>query len=207
MYIPKSNIIADRNEAIDFMKRFSFGTVITSKDNIPTATHLPFLVELKNDKIYLTSHFAKANEQWKHITGSIILVIFSEPHAYVSPSNYEKELNVPTWNYISIHSYGTGKLVTEFEKVMEILEKTIDNYEKSYQEQWKSLPDEYKINMIKGIIAFEIEVVELQGRKKLSQNKSAIEQRNIINTLSKSGNSNESIIAEYMMKELKSEVS
>jgi len=151
----------------------------------------------------LSSHFAKANEQWKDIERNKILVIFSEPHAYISPSNYEKELNVPTWNYISIHSYGKGRLITNTEKIIELLEKTIDNYEESYKRQWDSLPDDYKINMSKGIIAFEIEVVDLQAKKKLSQNKTKTEQKNIISSLSKSDNSNEKLIADYMMKEQK----
>ena len=67
--------------------------------------------------------------------------------------------------------------------------------------QWNSLPNDYKINMSKGIIAFEIEVDDLQAKKKLSQNKTETEQRNIISTLSKSDNSNEKSIAEYMKKE------
>jgi len=203
MYIPKSNILTDKHEAIDFIKKFSFGAIITSKDNIPVATHLPFLVELRNDKIVLTSHFAKANEQWKDIEEKKVLIIFSEPHAYISPSNYEKELNVPTWNYISIHTYGNGKLITDSDKIIELLEKTINNYEEFYMKQWNSLPNDYKVNMSKGIVAFEIEVDDLQAKKKLSQNKTETEQRNIINTLSKSDNSNEKSIADYMKKEQK----
>lgn len=202
MYIPKSNILADRNEAIDFIKRFSFGTIVTSKDNVPTATHLPFLVELINEKIVLTSHFAKANEQWKDIEGNKALIIFSEPHAYISPTNYEKKLNVPTWNYIAVHGYGTGKLIMDFDKVIEVLEKTITNYEESYKTQWDSLPINYKERMSKGIIAFEIEVDDLQAKKKLSQNKTEMEQQNIINSLSKSHNTHERLIADYMEKEL-----
>ncbi|MCB9201863.1 MAG: FMN-binding negative transcriptional regulator [Flavobacteriales bacterium] len=201
MYIPKSNILTDRNEAVEFMKRFSFATIVTSKDNIPTATHLPFLVELKNDKIILSSHFAKANKQWEDIEENQVLVIFTEPHAYISPSNYETKLNVPTWNYISIHSYGKGKLITNFQEVIQLLENSIDNYEETYKKQWDSLPNEYKIKMIKGMVAFEIEVTDLQAKKKLSQNKTYSEQQNIINTLYKSVNSNEQLIADYMKKE------
>lgn len=203
MYIPKSNLLADKNEAIDFIKKFSFGIIVTSIENIPTATHLPFLVELRNDKIILTSHFAHANGQWKDIEGNKVLTIFSEPHAYISPRNYEKELNVPTWNYISIHAYGKGKLITNFNKIIEVLEKTILNYEESYKTQWDSLPNDYKERMSKGIVAFEIEVDDLQAKKKLSQNKSEIEQKNIINSLSKSHNTNEKLIADYMAKVLK----
>ncbi|MEO7048120.1 MAG: FMN-binding negative transcriptional regulator, partial [Ferruginibacter sp.] len=128
------------------------------------------------------------------------LIIFSEPHAYISPKNYDKELNVPTWNYISIHAYGQGRLVTETDKTFEVLEATIDNYEISYRQQWVNLPDEYKLKMSKGIVAFEIVVTDLQAKKKLSQNKTDAERQKIIECLSKSNDTNEQLIADYMRK-------
>jgi transcriptional regulator len=187
------------------MKQFSFATIITAKDSFPMATHLPFLVTTKDDNIILSSHFAKANEHWQDIENKNVLVIFSEPHAYISTKNYDKELNVPTWNYISIHAYGQGKLITETEKTFEILEKTIDNYETSYRKQWDNFPEDYKLKMSKGIVAFEIIITDLQAKKKLSQNRTETEQRKIIDTLSKSTDTNEKIIAEYMKNNLQNE--
>jgi len=205
MYIPKINLATDKDEIIAFMKQFSFATIITAKDNIPTATHLPFLVSSGSEEIILTSHFAKANEQWKDIQTNNVLVIFSEPHAYISPKNYDKELNVPTWNYISVHAYGQGKLITEAENVFKVLENTIDNYESSYKEQWNRFPEEYKQKLAKGIVAFEITVKDLQAKKKLSQNRTATEKQKIIDTLSESHDTNEKIIAAYMKKDQKEE--
>jgi len=202
MYIPNSNLMTNRTEAIEFMKRFSFATIVSAKDNNPIATHLPFIVALRNNNITLTSHFAKANEHWKSIENTQSLVIFIEPHAYISPKHYEKELNVPTWNYISVHAYGQAKIITEEQKVFEILENTIDNYESSYKQQWNGLPDEYKLRMSTAIVAFEIVVQDLQAKKKLSQNKTENEQRKIIDTLSKSNEQNEQLIAEYMKNNL-----
>jgi len=198
MYIPHLNLMNDKTEIVEFMQRFSFATIITAKDNYPVATHLPFLVTQKEDAIILTAHFAKANQQWKGIENNTVLVIFSEPHAYISPKHYDKIQNVPTWNYIAVHAYGKAALITEQQAVMNILERTIDNYEQSYKAQWKDLPDEYKLGMIKGIVAFEITVIDIQAKKKLSQNKTANERINIINSLSKSDDTNEQLIAEYM---------
>lgn len=202
MYIPKTNLMTNKTEIVEFMKRFSFATIITSKDNFPTATHLPFVVTTKDDNIVLSSHFAKANEHWQDIENNSVLIIFSEPHAYISTKNYDTEHNVPTWNYISIHAYGQGKLILETEKTFEILEATIDNYETSYRQQWDSFPEDYKLKMSKGIVAFEILVTDLQAKKKLSQNRTDMEQRKIINTLSKSKDTNEKITAEYMHENL-----
>src|SRR5215207_9813322 len=161
MYIPKINLETNRQKIIAFMKQFGFATIITARDNIPRATHLPFVVSVKDDNVVLTSHFAKANEHWTEIENNKSLVIFSEPHAYISPKSYEKELNVPTWNYISVHAYGQGRIITETDKVYEILELTINNYESSYRNQWDNFPEGYKLKMSKGIVAFEIVVTNL----------------------------------------------
>jgi len=96
LYIPKINLETDREKIVAFMQRFSFATIITAKNNLPVATHLPFLVTIREDNVILTSHFAKANNHWSDIENDKVLVIFSEPHAYISPKNYGKELNVPT---------------------------------------------------------------------------------------------------------------
>jgi transcriptional regulator len=198
MYIPKINSTTDKNEIVAFMKAFSFATIITARGNLPIATHLPFLVSNKEDSIVLTSHFAKANEQWKDIEQNKVLVIFSEPHAYISPTNYDKPLNVPTWNYISVHAYGRGELITDTQKTFEALEATIDNYESAYRQEWDNFPQEYKLKMARGIVAFEIVVTDLQAKKKLSQNRTETEKKKIIDTLEKSNNTNEQLIATYM---------
>lgn len=112
MYVPKINEVTDIHEIVDFMKRFSFAAIVSVQNNLPVATHLPFVVIVKNDTITLYSHFAKANPQWKNIEDDTVLVIFSEPHAYISPVHYDQFLSVPTWNYISVHVYGKVKTVT-----------------------------------------------------------------------------------------------
>lgn len=201
MYIPKINLATNQNEIVSFMKQFSFATLITAKEGLPIATHLPFLVSTRDEKVILTSHFAKANNQWQDIVENKILVIFSEPHAYISTQNYDKPLNVPTWNYISIHAYGKGKIISETEAVFKVLENTINNYEADYQRQWDSFAMEYKLKMANGIVAFEIEVYDLQAKKKLSQNRTETEKEKIIETLSKSKDSSEQAIADFMRKE------
>jgi transcriptional regulator len=200
MYIPKINLAGNREEIVAFMQQFSFATLITAKDGLPVASHLPFVVTAKEDNIILTAHFAKANEQWQDIEQNKVLVIFSEPHAYISPKNYDKELSVPTWNYISVHAYGQGKLITETAAVMTLMEEAIDNFETAYKQQWNNLPADYKSKMLNGIIAFEIVVTDLQAKKKLSQNKTGNEKKKIIDHLSKSNDSNEKLIADYMSK-------
>lgn len=200
MYTPKHFQLTDEQEAINFMQRYSFATIVTATDNVPFATHLPFLVSKRNDKIILSSHFAKANPQAAEIIGKEVLVIFTEPHAYISPKHYEKETNVPTWNYIAVHAYGKATILPEGEQTADLLVQMISNYEADYLTQWNNLPDEYKQRMMKGIVAFEIIVDDLQGKQKLSQNRSEVEQENIINALGKSADTVEAEIGKYMSR-------
>ena len=202
MYIPSFNSFTERQDIIAFMQRYSFASIVTVIDGKPEATHLPFLVKEENDKLILRSHFAKANPQAKSITESDSLVIFTEPHAYISPSNYETEKVVPTWNYIAVHAYGKATLLQSIEQKAELLKHTINTFEAGYFKQWEGLPEDYKLKMMNGIVAFEIEVTDLQAKKKLSQNRTGVEKDNIINSLEKSTDTNERELAAYM-KQLK----
>lgn len=201
MYTPKLNLITDQQEAISFMQRFSFATIVTVNDGVPSATHLPFVVSQRDEQIVLTSHFAKVNPQATEILNCRPLVIFTEPHAYISPRHYESEQSVPTWNYIAVHAYGTAVIIDSPEAKAQLLEHTIQFYETGYLKQWNGLSQDYKLNMMKGITGFEIVVDELQGKKKISQNRTEKERENIITELSKSDISAERDIAAYMEKQ------
>lgn len=198
MYIPKQFVAKDREEVIAFMRQYNFATLVTAKDNFPRGTHLPFVINERDGKLILTSHYAKANEQWKEVTENQCLVIFNEPHAYISPTHYDKVESVPTWNYLSVHAYGKARLLAGVEESIAVLESMIDSFEASYKQQWDGISDDYKLKMIKGIVAFEIEVTDLQAKKKLSQNKTLAERQRIIETLAHSEHGTEQDLARIM---------
>src|SRR5690606_33442863 len=127
-----------------FMPRCSFATIINSQQDKPIATPLPFVFTRKNNELLLISQFAKSNKQWKLIDHGVSLVIFAEPHGYVSPSHYESMLSVPTWNYIAVHAYGTGRLISEPDEINQVLEQTIGQFEEAYMLQWNSLPEDFR---------------------------------------------------------------
>lgn len=139
MYIPKHFLNTKDEEALSFMQKYSFGTIVTAESGRPVASHLPFLVQKCENGIVISSHFAMANPQAESINSQEVLIIFSEPHAYISPRHYEKEQSVPTWNYISVHAYGKCRIIEEEASKFELLERTILNYEEAYQEQWNKL--------------------------------------------------------------------
>lgn len=198
MYIPKYFAEIDEKKLIAFMREFNFATLVTAKNDVPFATHLPFIIEKRDDKIYLQAHLAKANLHWQQFENKQVLVIFAEPHAYISPMLYEKLENVPTWNYIAVHAYGQAKIFSQTENLI-LLEKQVEAFDKKYFEMnWQQISVEYKTNLAKGVVAFEIEVTDLQGKKKLNQNKTGKDAENVIEALEKSDNENERQIAKYM---------
>lgn len=202
MYIPALNEVTDKKEIVAFMQQYSFATIVTVKDNFQTATHLPFTVELDNEDLILTSHFARANKQWEEIEQQQVLVIFSEPHAYISPSHYEKELNVPTWNYMAVHVYCKGTIITEQATSFQLLESMINTYEPAYKKQFDSLPIDFKLKMLKGIVPFQLKVNSIEAKKKISQNKTLAEQNRIADSLLQSTLSVEQEIGRLMKKNL-----
>lgn len=203
MYIPKHFQPRNEAEVFAFLQAYSFATIVTVRDKLPAATHLPFTVSQQNGKIVLGAHFARANPQWEDLGNQRVLVIFSEPHAYISPKHYDREESVPTWNYISVHAYGMASLVTDPDRTLFMLQEMINQYEPGYMQQWEALSREFKHKMLKGIVAFEILVDDLQAVEKLSQNKSGAEQKRIVESLAASPQEMENKIAAYMLRNLK----
>src|ERR1700677_1757380 len=100
MYIPTAFAESDPTKLHDFIEQHSFGLLVSQVDGQLFASHLPFLLERTTGSHgCLVGHMARANPQWKQITGQNSLVVFSGPHAYISPTWYESEQVVPTWNY------------------------------------------------------------------------------------------------------------
>lgn len=203
MYIPKHYEEKDTEKLVAFMKANSFAVLVNIVDGSPWGTHLPFVVKEEGGRIMLYTHMSRVNGQWKAFgSDNEALVIFQGPHAYISPTSYEKQQNVPTWNYIAVHAYGKPEIISEHDKVITLLEDMINNYESSYFNQWKSLSAEYVNNMVKGIVTFQIEVTRLEGKYKLSQNKTVNEQHNIIGKLKQSDDPAAQGVAAVMQERL-----
>lgn len=201
MYIPKAFQFDDQAEKVAFMKQYSFAAMVTNIEGVPIATMLPFVITETDGKILLRSHFSALNEQAQYIGNNTSLVIFSGPHAYISPEHYDKKESVPTWDYITVHAHGRAGILQDDISKKTMLEEMISFYDSGYHQQWKSLPEKYISGMLKGIIVFEMEVTALAGQKKLSQNKNQQERNRIVHQLERSGNTVEKELA-VCIKEL-----
>lgn len=201
MYIPRINAVSDRERLIQFLRDNSFATLVGMVEGSLWATHLPFVIEERSGDLRLIAHLARPNKQWKGFAEDHeVLVIFQGPHAYISPTHYEKREEVPTWNYAAVHVYGTPKII-DLASIREVMEKTVEFYEPTYHAQWEELDEKYRTGLMQGVVAFEILVTRLEGTFKMSQNKSEIEQHRIITSLGNSDRSEKRGVAE-MMKEL-----
>lgn len=172
MYVPRHNRLDDRDQLLAFIRRYSFGTLVTMLDGAPFATHLPFMVDVESGEFVLKAHLARANPQWKSFGNGDALAIFTGPHAYVSASWYEKP-DVPTWNYTAVHALGRPRIVNDLEETLELGRRLSELHEETLPPQpmphWKTdvLDPEYRDAMLHAIVAFEIPVTKLEGKYKL----------------------------------------
>lgn len=180
MYTPKFNQVSDRAVLLEAMRAYSFAILfgpLGSQDS--SATHLPLIVRNEGEHGLLEGHFARANQHWRRLAGREALVVFPGPHTYVSPTLYVEELSVPTWNYIAIHAYGTLELIEEDPEKNTLVEQLIAIHEPAYAERWRAMPDGFRRTMLAGIMGFRIPIARIEGKFKISQNRSEIERRSV----------------------------
>jgi transcriptional regulator len=149
----------------------SFGTLVSSLEDGLFATHLPFLLDPEiGDCGTLLGHMARANPHWRELGRADSLVIFQGPHAYISPSWYVTEPAVPTWNYSAVHAHGRAWLIEDPRRVRDLLERTVRTFD---AHGWSTdrVTEEYIENLSKAIVAFEIPITRIEGKRKLSQNR------------------------------------
>lgn len=198
MYTPTPYKNEDIDQIKDFIKQNSFGILVNTVDGKPWATHIPLELDIDLDgNDVLEGHIAKANTQWKYFKDDEqVLCIFNGPHTYVSSSWYKEE-EVPTWNYIAVHVYGTLKVLDE-EAVLASLHKLVDKYEKDSKESLSLLDMSPKtMRQIKGIVGFKIKIDDIQATYKLSQGREG-DHPKIISELEEKENSGSKAIAKCM---------
>jgi len=201
MYLPKSFQIEDLPELHTFIQSFNFATLVTQHDGAPFATHLPFLLDAeRGPQGTLLAHLARANPQWRDFAaGAEALVIFQGPHAYISPSWYETHPSVPTWNYAVVHAYGVPRIVEDQATLHHMLETLVDTHEAGFAQPWRmDLPQEYLDKMMRAVVGFEIVITRLEGKLKLSQNRSEHDQQRVAEALGQSRNHLDVDLAEMM---------
>lgn len=199
MYIPKPFEMKDSTVITNFIEDYSFGIMMSTVDEQPLATHLPFLYDAEQN--VLLAHMAMANPHWRNLDGQTVLVVFSGPHAYISPSWYEVPAAVPTWNYVAVHVYGKCSVIDSEEELAGLLEKTVKFYEPD-SDLPARVDEPFYQNMMKAIVGFRIDITHVEGAAKLSQNKPVEVQERVIANLRLSGDAGAQGVARWMQNRL-----
>jgi len=198
MYIPQLNRVEDREAINAFIRAHSFATLISTNDDGIVASHLPVLLDEKTN--VLRSHMARANEQWKHFAGAEeVLCIFQGPHAYVSPSWYEEQRTVPTWNYAVAHVYGKPALADDAE-LKQIVFDTTAKFESPMPTPWTiPLSDQEITAMLKAIVGFKIDITRVEVKFKLGQNRSREDQAKMLRNLQNAPDAESRALAKFIL--------
>jgi transcriptional regulator len=211
MYIPKAYRKDDLSELHALMQTYSFATLVTQHEGVPYATHLPFTLRPEAGPYgTLMGHMARANPQWRDFDAhgeQDVLVMFQGPHAYVSPSWYTVQPSVPTWNYTAVHAYGVPRLIEDEVELYEALQLLVQTYEASQPQPWTlNGPDDFLRKMMRAIVGFSIPISRLEGKYKLSQNRSPEDQVQVVQRLTAQGEPLDTAVAALMQQQLPSGV-
>lgn len=182
------------------MREHSFATLVSWLDGAPFATHVPLLVDEARGALgTLVGHVARANPHAAAFDGvSPTLAIFQGPHAYVSPRWYAASPNVPTWNYVAVHATGRARVLDDAASVRALLERSAALHETGPAPWTAHAHAEYVEKLVRGIVAFELPIEKLEGKRKLSQNKTAADRSGVVAALRAHGGENELAIAAAM---------
>jgi len=188
----------DRAQAATLITEYPFASLISVDDaGLPFVTHLPLHLQERGDQWVLLGHVARPNPHWRYLqTRPQAVVTFLGPHAYMSPKVYPDLARVPTWNYLAVHCTVQASLIEEPQEKDELLKKLIGDHEPPYAEQWRGLGDEFARKMLAGIVAFELQVTDMQCKLKINQHRP--EAHTAMKAIYASGNDDERALARWM---------
>ena len=197
MFIPTSFVMSEKTEQHQFIHDFAFGVLVSSS---LSGTHLPFVLrEEEGENGVLYTHCAKENPHWQELDNADVLVVFTGPHNYISPSWYAKGPAVPTWNYTTVHAYGRVSFLND-DQTIEALDDVVTSYEPELLVCRDILTDKIKERLLPAIVGFKIEISRMEGKIKLGQQRSTADQQGVYKKLSTSQNLEDMALAQYMKR-------
>jgi len=189
VYLPPHFTETREDVLLAHVERYDFALLVTQGAKGPgglIASQVPFLVERRDGKLFLLGHLARPNPQCADLAAcGEALAVFHGPHAYISPSWYQAGPAVPTWNYASVHAYGTMQAINDKDWLADLLRRLSERHEAREPVQWRmqDQPETFLNGMLTGIVGFEVAVSRLEGKFKLSQNRPAGDRPRIIAAL------------------------
>ena len=205
MYNPRSYRNENLPELHAFMLRYNFAVLFTHQNGQSFSTHLPFMVDpARGPNGTLVAHMARANPHWRAFAGAApSLVVFTGPHAYISPAWYREQETVPTWNYAVVHAEGTPRLVDDRAALRAMVMRLVAQHESPLGHPWDVAKAEPVMESeLSGIMGFEIPIDRIAGKFKLNQNRSVEDRQGVVDALEQSSHPDEREIARLMRDQL-----
>lgn len=195
MYVPKHFEESRIDVLHDLILTHPFSTLVTMSSVGINANHIPLhLIREAGQYGTLQGHVARANPVWSDLVNEVeALVIFQGPNSYITPSWYPTKQEhgkvVPTWNYVTVHTYGTLRVIDDPVWLRNQLESLTTQHEASFDKPWavSDAPVEFTNKMINAIVGIEILITKLTGKWKVSQNQPASNQAGVVSGLESLG--------------------
>ena len=205
MYLP-GHFAETRVEVLHALMRAQpFATLVTQGADGLAADHLPLHLDAGlASHGALHGHVARANPLWRHADGAEVLTIFQGPQAYVTPSWYPTKRAdgkaVPTWNYVVVHARGRLRVIDDPVWLRRQLETLVAQHEAGFADPWRigDAPPDYVAQMLTAIVGIEIEITELQGKWKISQNQPEINRAGVVAGLRDIGTADAAAMADLV---------
>ena len=193
----------DAAVVLKFIKEhpFAFLCGCDSSDK-PVATQVPVFIDEKGGKLFLSGHIMRNTDHHKaFLHNPNVLAVFTGAHTYVSASWYSNKLQASTWNYMSVHAKGSLKFLNE-QDLLNVLKRTTNHFENNPYSgsNFEDLPDAYVQKLVTAIVAFEIEVHQIENVFKLSQNRDEESYHTIIGKLQDQGADGNIIAGEMKLR-------
>lgn len=196
----------NQETVLQFMRQYPFVFLTgCDKDSKPVATQVPVFIDEKEGKLFLTGHMMRQTDHQKAFEqNNNVLAVFNGPHTYVSATWYDNPHQASTWNYMSVHAKGIINFQNE-NYLADVLRRLTLHYEDNNPASstvFDNLPEDYRNRLMKAIVPFEIEIMEIDNVFKLSQNHNEKTFKNIIERLDQQDGDGK-LIAEEMRKRQK----
>ena len=212
MYVPKPFAFPEGalSDLQDLIEDQAFGILAAPGDGSSDprsglqAVHMPFVLDRSAGRYgTLAGHVARANPVWMTFApGRELLVIFQGPHCYVSPDWYVTPGLVPTWNYLVVHCYGSPRILEDEHAVLAHLTRLSALAEERLLPKRPWTPERVARStlaaLLSQIVAFEVEISWIEGKRKLNQNRMAADRAGVIHALEGSSRGDDLAIAEAM---------
>ncbi len=174
-----------------FIRAHPLGMLVSAGTGGLMANPIPFLVDpAATEKGLLRAHLAKANDQLAALRqGAEVMVLFQGPDAYVTPSWYASKREhgkvVPTWNYATVHAWGTPRVIDDETWLRGQIGDLTLSQEASREHPWgvEDAPEAFLAGQIKGIVGLEIPIARIEGKWKVSQNRSVADRQGVVDGL------------------------